>query len=244
MSARNTASQERVSLSEKSIIKDIKRDLIKFVPPLARRARRNTAEFEASTKATVSCDYGKTFDHMNPTVSFSQKRQDGFYTSVCEEKLRVASSQSVDRKKRRRMLSQREVKSYNPKKLVYPSVRKLKKWMTNSEAKTQPKSKNLKKILFDHINKNMKHMNLKVSQEIDMPSVSKMNTQTFPMKLPEIQKLGGEFKRIQVIHKKTGIMRRNKLLLEHIMHERIRNKQIQISDLQGYKTNVSVNCAV
>lgn len=87
-------------------------------------------------------------------------------------------------------------------------------------------------------------MNLRVSGEIEAPSVAGMSTQTLPMQLPQIQKLGTQFKRIKINHNKTGIMRRNKLLLEHIMHERIRGHQMLNSGLQNFKTNVSIYCAV
>lgn len=133
MSSRNYKSQTRISLSNKTIMKDIKRDLIKFVPLIARRTRRSTRDFESPDKAMVSCDYGKTFDHMNPTVSSNQKRCDIIYSSICEIKPRVNSSNSVERTNKRKLLSKRDEKEYNPKKLVYPSVRKLKSWMNKTQ---------------------------------------------------------------------------------------------------------------
>mmetsp|Transcript_16617 Transcript_16617/g.14512 ORF Transcript_16617/g.14512 Transcript_16617/m.14512 type:complete len:111 (-) Transcript_16617:100-432(-) len=110
--------------------------------------------------------------------------------------------------------------------------------MSKSVVKQPVKGNQLRRILFDHINKNMKHMNLRVSGEIETPAVT---TQTYHMKLPEVKKLGSQFRRIKINHKKTGIMRRNKLLLEHIMHERIRNGGVID---RNFRTNVSVNCVV
>lgn len=117
--------------------------------------------------------------------------------------------------------------------------------MSSSVGEEFVESKQLKKILYDHINKNMKHMNLRVSKEIEAPSVTKISTNLYPFKLPQIQKLDSDFKRITTNHKRAGIMRRNKLLLEHIMHERIRNKQIGYiykNGQQQYRTNISTMC--
>ena len=153
-------------------------------------------------------------------------------------KFKLAASKSVERTPHQKKLS-REIKISNPKKLVYPSVRKLKTMIKKSLSTEKDQSKQFKRILVSHIDKNMKHMNLKVSKEIEKPSVSKMSTQIYPMRLPEIQKLSTEFKKIQRKHNKAGIMRRNKLLLEHILHERVKSKQIYRPGLQNFRTNVS-----
>lgn len=239
MHSRNNTAEELMTANEKSILKEIKRDLIRFVPPLVRRTRKFSKEFETPERYNFSCDYGKTFDHQNPTMAFSLKCQEFANKSLSDFKMRVKTSQSTERAGKAKILVSREDKSYNPKKLVYPSVKKLKNWMNTTEGRTIKEVSQLKKILFDHINKNMKHLNLKVSKEIEAPSISKISRNAHPMKLPEIQKLDRDFKRIKVNHKNTGIMRRNKLLLEHIMHERIRSKQIYKPGLQHYRTNIS-----
>lgn len=231
---------EQLNQAEKSVIKDMKRELIKFIPLIRRRTRSHIREFGTPATEGRSSDYGKTYDHMNPTISSNQKRWDVLARTMGSSKIILSASKSSERTTTRRKLS-RELKVSNPKKLVYPSVRKLKTMMHRSVSNEKDQSKQFRRILFDHINKNMKHLNLKVSKEIEKPSVSKMSTQIYPMRLPEIQKLGTQFKKIQINHKKAGIMRRNKLLLEHIMHERVSSKQIFRPGLQNFRTNVSVN---
>lgn len=241
MSSRNNLNRsEALTAQQKHVLKEIKRDLIRFVPPMVRRTRKQTREFDTPDKSSTSSDYGKTFDHRNPTIASSKKCQENFRRSISDVKSRMSTSHSTECTGRNKIVSSKEIKEYNPKKLVYPSVRRLKKWMTSSVGEDFSELKNLKKILFDHINKNMKHLNLRVSKEIEVPSVTKSTVNPLPMKLPEIQKLGGEFKRITVNHKKTGIMRRNKLLLEHIMHERIRHQQVYKPTIQHYRTNISM----
>ena len=85
----------------------------------------------------------------------------------------------------------------------------------------------------------MKHLNLKVSKEIEAPSVSKMGTDVYQMKFPEVKNLESDFIQIKVNHKKNGIMRRNKLLLEHIIRERIKMNESYQLPLPFYRTNIS-----
>ena len=202
---------------------------------------RNTRNFHTPEKTQKLIESAKIFDHMNPTFASTLKRKDLIFNYITEGKTLLSCSKSVERPIIKRKVKSREIKHSNPKKLVYPSVRRLKTWMSQSVTEEIQKPKQLRKILFDHINKNMRYMNLRVSKEIEQPSVSNCSTQVYHMKLPEIEKLDSEFKRIQINHKKAGIMRRNKLLLEHIMHERIRTKQIFRPGLQNFKTNVSVS---
>jgi hypothetical protein len=176
---------------------------------------------------------------MNPTVSSNQKRHDIFSATCLDIKLRVNSSKSVEKVvNKKKLLSKREEKEYSPKKLVYKSVRKLNTWMKKSKTKNTRETKHLKTILFHHINKNMKHMNLRVSGEIESPSISKFHSEKIITKLPQIENLGTEFQRIKVNHQNTGIMRRNKLLIEHIMHERIRNQQRYNFSVPKFQRNV------
>lgn len=114
--------------------------------------------------------------------------------------------------------------------------------MSNTDSRSDCKSKNkdLKRILFSHINKNMIAKNLKISQEMEAPSLSKVENSAHVMPISEVQKLGKDFRRIKVKHKKLGIMRRNKLLLEHIMHERIKEKEIFQDENSSYQTNISL----
>jgi len=243
----------RTSLTEKKIIKEVKRDLIRFMPSMVRRTRRATRDFESKV-GTCLFEYGKTLerrqsdefnssqpknmrnsskeyskilDHQNPTFSSSKKHPEVHHKSISYLCPRVNSSHSIEPTTRNKIHVNREEKVYDPKKLVYPFVKKLKSCISIS---------NRKKILYDHINRNMKHKNLKVSQEFEVPSVSKLTNNTHFTTLPMIPKLGKDYKMIKVNHKKTGIMRRNKLLLEHIMHERIRSKEIYRTGLGHYKS--------
>jgi hypothetical protein len=152
--AQSTHSAERLSLSEKAIMKDVKRDLIKFVPFMARWKGSSARTLEKSSGTRVSWDYGLTSDHMSPTVSSNQKRYDIFSSSCLDIKLRADSSKSVEKVvNKKKLLSRREEKEYNPKKLVYKSVRKLNKWMKKTKTKNIRETKHLKTILFHHINK-------------------------------------------------------------------------------------------
>jgi hypothetical protein len=232
--SRNNPSQSDIANWNK-VMKEVKRDLIRFIPPVARR--RKLTKISDGSDCSTSCEYGRSVDHQIPTISFSRKCMDGIYRSVTELCPRVSTSHSTERTARKPRVN-REEKSYNPKKLVYPSVKKLKNWMTTSEGKQYQENKELRRILFDHINKNMRHMNLKVSQEIEAPYISNLGNTSNQVKLPKIQKLETDYKRIRVTHKKTGIMRRNKLLLEHIMHERIRSKEVNQPSLQNYQTTL------
>ena len=232
--SRNNPSQSDITNWNK-VMKDVKRDLIRFIPPVARR--RKITKLSDGSDCSTSCEYGRSVDHQIPTISFGRKCTDGLYRSVTDLCPRISTSHSTERTARKPKVN-REEKSYNPKKLVYPSVKKLKNWMTTTEGKESQEDQALRKILFDHINKNMKHMNLKVSQEIETPYITKLGVTSNQTKLPKIQKLETEYKRIRVTHKKTGIMRRNKLLLEHIMHERIRSKEVSHPSLQHFQTTL------
>ena len=195
MSKRSNDREERLSLSGKTLIKDIKRDLLKFIPLVRRRTRRNTNDFWTPEKGNTLPDYGKTIDPKNPTKLRSRKSSERLLQSVWESNTQLSLTKSAERTTIKAKRLDKEMKNYNPKKLVYPSVRRLKTWMSKSVCEEPSENKQLKKILFDHINKNMKHMNLKVSQEIEMPSVTKLSTQAYPMKLPQIQKLGSEYQK-------------------------------------------------
>ena len=186
-------------------------------------------------------NYGRIRHHRTITKKATMKRSEQLFKSTCDSQILCTTSHSAERTTIASKRHSKENKEYNAKKLVYPSVRRLKTWMSKSVCEDPVQNKQLRKILYDHINKNMRHMNLKVSGEIERPSVTKLSTQNYPMKLPQIQKLRSEFKKIKTNHRKVGIMRRNKLLLEHIMHERIRKQPDFRPGVQNFRTKVSVN---
>lgn len=229
-----------LSRSEKNVIKDMKRDLMKIVSLVKRRTRSQSRSYASPKQTVESSDYGSPQEHMNPTISSAQKRWDVTLRTLALAKMKMSAWKSAERSSNQKKLS-REIKIGNPKKLVYPSVRKLKNLVTESLSTGEDQSLQFKRILVDHIHKNMKHMNLKVYKEIERPSVSKMSTHVYPMRLPEIKKLDSEFKKIQKKHHRAGIMRRNKLLLEHIMHERVKTTQVYWPGAQNFRTSVSVN---
>ena len=233
MHSRNNSVSDKMSQSNKEIIKEIKRDLIRFVPTFQKRASRKTKRERVARMFNASCDYTK---QSQAIIAPRRKAESdrSLVNSTCDSSQKTKSSEKL-------MLSQPTNENFNftAKKLVYPSVRKLKNWMS-SKRKASGVDSGLKNILFDHIDSNMKHFNLQVTQEIEAPSVSsKANQNLYPLKLPEIQKLSNDFKQIKVNHKKTGIMRRNGLLLEHIMHERIRSKEVYQPGLQHYRNRYS-----
>ena len=73
MHTRSMRIRETLSVSEKNMIKDMKRDLAKFIPLFNRMTRRKAKELEQSELNNMSCDYAKTYDHMVPTISFKNK---------------------------------------------------------------------------------------------------------------------------------------------------------------------------
>uniref|UniRef100_A0A7S3J6H2 Uncharacterized protein n=1 Tax=Euplotes harpa TaxID=151035 RepID=A0A7S3J6H2_9SPIT len=236
MHSRNSSVMPQMSANEKNMIKEIKRELIRYIPPVLRRSRRKTKELEVSDLGSAA-EYGKTQDHMVPTVSFRGKCTDSMYKSIIDFKIRASTSQSTERIGTHTTQIFKEDNNALAEKLVYPSVKKLKKWMAISGRETKEVDV-LKSIIFDHIKKNMRHLNLKITKEIEAPSVMKFSTNHYQVKLPEIQNLDHDSKIVKE-HHKNGIMRRNKLLLEHILLERIKKKEIYQTGLQHYRTNIS-----
>lgn len=158
--------------------------------------------------------------------------------SIDDRRLRALTSQSTERTSVK-VSALKENSEFIAEELVYPSVNKLKTWMSIPEGNPAQDVKGLKRILLDHIKNNMKFMNLKISNEIEGPSVTKFSTETYHLKLPDVPKLEKDFKQIKVNHKKNGIMRRNKLLLEHIIHERIRKNMITPRSFDFQSTHIS-----
>lgn len=171
----------------------MKRDLIRFVPLLNRMTKRKTKEFDRTELHNISVEWTKTYDHMIPTISFRNKCNDSTQKSISDFKKRAYTSQSTERVGRPKTLISKEDQNYSAEKLVYPSVRKLKNMMANWEGTSGREVKTLKRILFDHINKNMKHMNLRISKEIEAPSVTEMSNHVYHMKFPEVRNLENDF---------------------------------------------------
>lgn len=245
MHSRNSSIKEVMTDYNKEIIKDIKRDLIKFIPKLTRRSGRKMNNVELA-RFNLSSSYGGSYNTIKEmtgsNLSQLSKCDPSLFNSVSDFKVRSRKVQSSKRATISKTVIPCEEITMTAKKLVYPSVKKLKRLMANADDGKAKENKQLRKILYEHINKNMKHLNLKVTQEIEAPSISNANANLYHLKLPEIQHLENDFKRIKTYHKKTGIMRRNKLLLEHIMHERIRGKEIYQQGLNHYRTNISTMC--
>lgn len=74
MSVKNhSESVDTLSSGQKQMLKEIKRDLIRFVPPMIKRSRKPTRELDTPEMLTASSDYGRSYDTRNPTFSVTKK---------------------------------------------------------------------------------------------------------------------------------------------------------------------------
>jgi len=85
------------------------------------------------------------------------------------------------------------------------------------------------KALNDYLNK----QDIKMAFEIEPPSCQFPKKDCTMSLLSDIESHNPELRLLKSSHKKEGIMRRNKLLLEHILHERY-SKHHQSYSNQGW----------
>eukprot|EP00347_Sterkiella_histriomuscorum_P013451 403364661 len=89
---------------------------------------------------------------------------------------------------------------------------------------------NPKRLIHNYINQ----QDIRIAYEIQPPSCKEPNKECQLSLLSEIEGYNPTMKELKSKYTKDGIMRRNKLLLEHIMHERLERSISTINYYQGF----------
>ena len=66
---------------------------------------------------------------------------------------------------------------------------------------------------------------IRIAKEIVVPSLQMFKTDKALFSTPKIKHVEPDIRKIKVKHEHDGIMRRNKLLIEHILYERMKQKE-------------------
>ena len=110
---------------------------------------------------------------------------------------------------------------------VFTAIKSL-QWITRAAQDALEEEKgDRQRILLSYLNK----QNLRIAREVKVPSLRPASVEG---KYPLRQQQDSYGQDMELKHEKDGVMRRNKLLLEHIMHERCVKERRVSSSIQYY----------